>query len=321
VKIGIGLPNTTPGANGRLIVEWARRADPGAFGTVAVLDRLVYDSIEPFVALAAAAAVTERVRLATMIAIGPLRSPAMLAKLAESVRLLAGESRSASESGSPRESDTFGKNDSANENNSAGKDDSAGVTRGASGSCGATGRGPGTRGRFTLGLGIGARRDDYEVAEVDHRTRGARLSEQLALLRTEHAELELLVGGSSGPAFARMARYADGYAHGGGPPRAFASAATRARAAWSDLGRPGQPKLWGQGYFALGDPERGTDYLRDYYAFTGPFAEKIAAGNLTSARAIKDFVRGYAAEGCDELILLPTVSDLDELDRLAEVLG
>jgi hypothetical protein len=36
---------------------------------------------------------------------------------------------------------------------------------------------------------------------------------------------------------------------------------------------------------------------------------------------VKDFVRGYEAEGCDELILLPTVSDLDEVDRLAEVLA
>jgi hypothetical protein len=50
-------------------------------------------------------------------------------------------------------------------------------------------------------------------------------------------------------------------------------------------------------------------------------ADTIAAANLTTARAIKDFVRGYRAEGCDELILFPTVSDVDEVDRLAEVLG
>jgi alkanesulfonate monooxygenase SsuD/methylene tetrahydromethanopterin reductase-like flavin-dependent oxidoreductase (luciferase family) len=275
VKVGIGLPNTTPGTDGALLVEWARRADAGPFATLGVLDRLVYDSIDPFAALAAAAAVTERIRLATMIAIGPLRSPAVLAKQALSVDALSG-------------------------------------------------------GRFTLGLAVGARRDDYEVAGVDHRTRGARLSEQLAYLRGEldgsgvgpqRPPVELLVGGGSGPAFARMARYADGYAHGGGPPRAFGSAATRARAAWRDHERPGEPRLWGQGYFAFGDPERGCDYLRDYYAFTGPFADKIAAGNLTSARAVKDFVRGYEAEGCDELILFPTVPDLDDLDRLAEVLS
>jgi alkanesulfonate monooxygenase SsuD/methylene tetrahydromethanopterin reductase-like flavin-dependent oxidoreductase (luciferase family) len=266
VRIGIGLPTTTPGADGGLLLDWARRADAGPFSSIAVLDRLVYDSVDPFVALGAAAAVTSRARLATMITIGPLRSPAVLAKQASSVNLIAG-------------------------------------------------------GRLTLGLGIGARLDDYAAAGADHRDRGARLSEQLAHLRDLPDELELLVGGASGAALARMARYADGYAHGGGPPRAFASAAARARAAWHDLGRPGEPKLWGQAYFALGDPDRGTAYLRDYYAFTGPFAETIAAANLTSAREIRDLVRGYRAEGCDELVLLPTVSDPAEVDRLAQVLA
>ena len=132
---------------------------------------------------------------------------------------------------------------------------------------------------------------------------------------------ELLVGGNSGAALARMARFADGYAHGGGPPRAFASAATKARAAWTDLGRPGEPALWGQAYFALGDEQAGEAYLLDYYAFTGPFAAKIAAGNLTSPRAIRDFVRAYAEAGCDELVLLPTVADPGQLDRLADVLA
>ena len=69
------------------------------------------------------------------------------------------------------------------------------------------------------------------------------------------------------------------------------------------------------------DPDRGGDYLRDYYAFTGPFAEKIAAGNLTSARAVKDYVRGYEEAGCDELVLFPTVADIDELERLQEALA
>ena len=132
---------------------------------------------------------------------------------------------------------------------------------------------------------------------------------------------ELLVGGMSGVAFARMARYGDGYAHNGGPPRAFASAAAKALAAWSDLGRPGRPALWGQAYFALGDEAAGEAYLLDYYAFTGPFAAKIAAGNLTSPRAIRDFVRAYEEAGCDELVLLPTVADPGQLERLAEVLA
>ena len=90
VRIGIGLPTTVPGATGELLLEWARRADAGPFSSVGVLDRVVYDSYEPFAALAGAAAVTSRVRLATMIAIGPLRSTAMLAKQAASVHGLSG---------------------------------------------------------------------------------------------------------------------------------------------------------------------------------------------------------------------------------------
>src|SRR5437660_11967766 len=76
------------------------------------------------------------------------------------------------------------------------------------------------------------------------------------------------------------------------------------------------------GYFALGDgtAESGAAYLRRYYAFTGPFAEKIAAGNLTSPGAIIDFIRGYEDAGCDEVVRFPTTSCVVQVDRLAEVI-
>src|SRR5919106_4856666 len=90
MNVGIGLPNTIPGAEGRLLVEWAQRADAGPFSTLAVLDRLAYDSIDPFAALAAAAGATERVGLATMIAIGPLRNTVLLVKQAVSGDALSG---------------------------------------------------------------------------------------------------------------------------------------------------------------------------------------------------------------------------------------
>jgi alkanesulfonate monooxygenase SsuD/methylene tetrahydromethanopterin reductase-like flavin-dependent oxidoreductase (luciferase family) len=275
MNVGVGLPTTTPGVTGELLLEWARRADDGPFSSVAVLDRLVYDSFEPFAVLSAAAGATSRVRLATMIAIGPLRSTALLAKQAASVHGLSG-------------------------------------------------------GRLTLGLAVGARVEDYEAAGMEHRGRGRKLGEQLAYIRgavdgdrlgPARDGIELLAGGLSGQAFSRMARYTDGYAHNGGPPRAFAGAAARAEAAWRDLGREGRPRLWGQGYFTLGDAERGEAYLRDYYAFTGGFVERIVAEHLLSVRAIKDFIRGYEEAGCDELVLFSTTPAIEELDRLAEAVG
>ena len=282
MRIGVGLPTSTPPLGARYrgpeLLDWAGRAEAGPFASLGVTDRLVYDCTDPLVALAAAAAVTTRVRLVTMVVIGPVRPAAVLAAQAASLDALSG-------------------------------------------------------GRLTLGVSLGARPDDYDAAGASWRGRGRALSDQLAAMRdiwegttvgprpAASGGPDLLVGGGSGAAFLRAARYAEGYVHGGGPPRAFASAADRARAAWTDAGRPGQPQLWGQSYFSLADPEAGAGYLRHYYAFTGPFAERVAAGLLDSPKAVREQVAGYAEAGCDELVLLPATSDPSELDRLADALA
>ena len=190
-----------------------------------------------------------------------------------------------------------------------------------------------SQGRLTLGLGVGARREDYLASGVDHAKRGDLLTEMLARLRDHWEDTtvgpvpvqpggpDLLVGGAGGRALLRLARLADGYVHGGGPARSFAAAALRVRAAWEDVARPGSPQLWAQAYFGLGNPELGDSYLRDYYAFTGVFAEKVVAANLRTPLDVRDYVRSYEEAGCENLVLLPTVAALDEVDRLAEVVS
>ncbi|MDQ3954297.1 MAG: LLM class flavin-dependent oxidoreductase [Actinomycetota bacterium] len=281
MKVGIGLPSAVPGAPADVLLEWARRADAGSFSSLGVVDRVLYDSYEPMTTLAAAAAITMRIGLVTMVVIGPLRNNSLLAKEAATVDAL-------------------------------------------------------SNGRLTLGVGLGARADDYEGAGVPTSSRGDALTEQLADLRSvwegqkagpmraTGERPRLLVGGTSDLAFLRVAKYADGYVHGGGPPRTFATAAGKARTAWADLGRTGSPSLWAQAYFALGDSDvvaTGRDYMLDYYGFTGPFATRIAEGMLSSSQAVAQFVRGYAEAGCDELVLLPAVADLEQIDRLQEALG
>ena len=274
----MGLPTSVPGAGPRTLVEWARRAEERGFASLGVVDRYVFDTYEPLTALAGAAAVTDRIGLATTIAIAPVRAAAMLAHESATLNAI-------------------------------------------------------SNGRFTLGLSIGARSDDYRAAGVPTRGRGDRLTRQLAHIKdcferdaagpSRKPVPRLLVGGTSDLAFHRMARYADGYVHGGGPPRAFARAASTARAAWVLEGRPGRPELWGQGYFALGENARAgaRAYMRDYYAFTGPFAERIAAGLLETPQDVAAFARGYAEAGCDELMLMPADASLAQIDRLAEVLS
>jgi len=278
MQIGVGLPAGIPGVEGDAVVDWARRADEGPFASLAAVDRLAYDCYEPLIALAAAAAVTRRLLLATTILIAPLRNTALLAKQLASLDRLSG-------------------------------------------------------GRLVVGVGLGARLDDYEVAAVAHGSRGRRLADQLVELpeffergalglRTEcHDPPRMLTGGMSGPALARMARHTDGYIHGGGPPRVFRRAAEEARAAWIDAGRPGAPELWGQAYFAFGDTGPGADYVRDYYSFTGAFADKVAAGLLTTPRQAVELIRGYAEAGCDHLVMLPAVADVKQLKQLGEIVA
>ena len=281
MNVGVGLPTSVDGITPAALVEWARRADAGPFASLGVVDRMRYRCYEPMTSLAFAASVTERIGLVTMVVIGPLRNAAVLAKEAATISSISGD-------------------------------------------------------RFTLGLAIGARGEDYDALGIPAQGRGDRLEDQLWDMRSiweqPHTEEllpaathpRLVVGGTSDVNFLRAARFADGYVHGGGPPRTFERAASRTRTAWAELGRLGEPRLWAQGYFALGDEDeiaRAHEYMLDYYAFTGPFAERIAEGLLTTPQAIAQFVRGYAEAGCEELVLLPALSDLEQLDRLADVLS
>jgi alkanesulfonate monooxygenase SsuD/methylene tetrahydromethanopterin reductase-like flavin-dependent oxidoreductase (luciferase family) len=280
MQVGIGLPNTLTGADGDLTLSWAERAEDGPYASLGVFDRLVYDSLDPMSTLGVCAGATDEIRLVTSIVAGPIRNTAVLGKKAATLDVLSG-------------------------------------------------------GRLTLGLALGARRDDYEAANTEFRGRGGRFTKQLDELRevwgneeigpdpVQEGGPELLVGGYSDPSYKRVGRYADGYIHGGGPPSVFAREAGRATAAWNETGRPGEPTLWGHGYFALGDEaaaEAGREYLLDYYAFTGPFAERVADGLLTTPQEVVQFVRGYEQEGCDELLLFPTVASMEQYELLESVI-
>src|SRR2546428_12812110 len=82
MNIGVGLPTSTSGISGQLLVDWAKRADAGPFSSLGVVDRVAYQNYEPFTALGAAAAVTRRGRLAPKVVVAPLRNTAPLAKQA-----------------------------------------------------------------------------------------------------------------------------------------------------------------------------------------------------------------------------------------------
>jgi alkanesulfonate monooxygenase SsuD/methylene tetrahydromethanopterin reductase-like flavin-dependent oxidoreductase (luciferase family) len=280
MDVGIGLPNAVPGTTGGQLTEWARRADSRAFSTLGTIDRIAYDNYEPLVALAAAAAVTERIGLCTSVLLAPLReNEAELAKQALSVHALSG-------------------------------------------------------GRLTLGIGLGGRDDDYEVSGIETEGRGKRLDEMLERMQELWAgdlvgpslagTPPVVIGGSVDASFARAARFGEGWIAGGSPPDQYAEMAEKARTAWAEAGRDGEPRLMGLAYFALGDnAERDAEnYLTDYYAWLGEeVAGYIANSAAKDAETVRQYVSAFTEAGCGELIFCPSSSDPEQVDLLADALG
>jgi alkanesulfonate monooxygenase SsuD/methylene tetrahydromethanopterin reductase-like flavin-dependent oxidoreductase (luciferase family) len=189
-------------------------------------------------------------------------------------------------------------------------------------------------GRLTLGLGIGGREDDYEVAGVEMRDRGATLDAMVERIKElwEGEQMgpptptapTLLIGGGVDASFARAARFADGWVAGGVPPEAFAEMATKVRDEWSRAGREGEPQLGALAYFSLGDQAEAnaSAYLTDYYAFLGEeVAGYIAGSAAKDAETVQGYLAAFEAVGCTELILFPSASDPAQVDLLADAAG
>ena len=59
--------------------------------------------------------------------------------------------------------------------------------------------------------------------------------------------------------------------------------------------------------------------MRAYYAFRGPSARTMEIPIPSTAHAIKEAIKAYEEIGMDELLLRPELADLDQLDRLADL--
>jgi len=189
-------------------------------------------------------------------------------------------------------------------------------------------------GRFTLGIGLGARDDDYHVSGVDLSGRGNRLDAMLERITQvwEGDEIGpavggapgLVVGGHADASFARAARFGQGWIAGGAPPDQYAGAAVKAREAWKQAGCEGEPRLLGLAYFSLGEraEEDARENLADYYAFLGEQGAAFVAGSAAkSPEEIRDRLAAFEEAGCGELIMFPSSSDPAQVDLLADAAG
>jgi hypothetical protein len=92
------------------------------------------------------------------------------------------------------------------------------------------------------------------------------------------------------------------------------------RAAWKEAGREGDPYLVAIAYVALADIEGGKASVYDYYTAHGAgIAGFITSAVSGGADAVRTTVKAFEEIGADELILNPTSDDLDEIQRVAEL--
>lgn len=199
-------------------------------------------------------------------------------------------------------------------------------------------------GRFSLGVGVGIRRDDYLATGQAFERRGDRLDEQLPILRRiwdgapldatvgpigvpMHGPIgrpELLIGGYVPAVARRVAAHGDGFmAPGGGEPERMLELWRSIEAAWASAGRSGRPRWVGSSYVALGPgaDAQAAAYIRATYAFDPALADRRLAGIPTTPAAVAEMIARQAAMGVQEFVFRPCVADPHLLDRLAEVIG
>jgi alkanesulfonate monooxygenase SsuD/methylene tetrahydromethanopterin reductase-like flavin-dependent oxidoreductase (luciferase family) len=80
IEIGVVLPHGMPDIDRETLLDWARMADDGGLSSVGISERFAYPSLEPMMTLAAAAAVTTRVRLVSVVVVPGIRPAPVFAK-------------------------------------------------------------------------------------------------------------------------------------------------------------------------------------------------------------------------------------------------
>jgi alkanesulfonate monooxygenase SsuD/methylene tetrahydromethanopterin reductase-like flavin-dependent oxidoreductase (luciferase family) len=287
VEVGIGYPGMCPDVGADILIPWARRAESAGFSSLSSGERVVYSNPDLMVTMATVGAVTNRIRLMTTVCLMTLHGPSVIAKQAATLDVM-------------------------------------------------------TEGRFVLGVGAGPREDDFEACGIPFDGRGERLAESLMRVRdywsAEDTALETWVGprpltpggpriliGPGSEAAARRVVLADGIVTFGldPDPTGHVYMYTKASDAWSASGLPGRPYFAGGAWFAMGPraEEKALEYLHDYYGFMGDPAVREMLSNITliDESNIKETLERFEQAGLDEFFFSPLIAELDQVDRLAEL--
>jgi probable F420-dependent oxidoreductase len=270
MQIGLCLPHYGRVIEPDRLLQVVQRAEARGLDALWVTDHVIVptdvhiiyrtEMLDPLAMLPWLAGVTERIALGTSVLILPYRSPLPAAKLLASVDVLSG-------------------------------------------------------GRLIFGAGVGWMEGEFAALGVPFRERGRRTDEALELIRAVWAQPEpaletrghhlrdvvaspmpiqkprppIWIGGGSAAAFARVARYGDGWHATAADPDTFRQGAEHVGRAWATAGRAGAPVLSLRVPFWLDElhrPAADMSFLRGRHAVHG------------SVRDVVEMLRAYARLGC-----------------------
>ena len=193
-----------------------------------------------------------------------------------------------------------------------------------------------SHGRFILGIGAGAREDDFTVTQTDFHARGKRLDEMLEVMHRAWRGDEIqgtaqrvtpnpvnghsvptVFGGQAEAEVRRVVKYGVGYTLGGGTPEALAGMMQRVNKAWDEAGREGKPRFWALGYFAFRE-EVAAEAEANLTGYYGEFGPRIWARAVKTVADAKARVKMFEDVGCDEYMLFMTAPSVEQAERLAE---
>lgn len=291
MKVGVALPSMVAGLDRATLLGWMRAIDAGPFSVLGVGERIAYPNQEAMATLAAAAAVTETVGIMATVSVLPMHAAVHVAKQAATIDVL-------------------------------------------------------SAGRFTLGVGIGGRDQDYRALDASFARRLQRLDDQVVTLRrvwrgespgsdlppigpapVQAGGPRVLAASMGHKSMARSALWSDGLAgfDMSADPETIGVSASAYVAAWRDAGRTGSPFVQSSAWFGLGADaaESVPAYAFDYLSVFGEDVARMLAGmqRLTSGAAVRAALRAIADQGIDEFVMAATNADIDEVNRLSDVVA
>lgn len=292
MQIGLCFPYYSKAEPTRdVMLSWFRRLDAGPFSSITCGERIVGPCVEMSATLAAAAAVTERIRIIPTLYVLPMHSAWWVAKHAATLDVLSGGRVTISVGVGGREHDFRCME----------------------------------RPRTRL-----LSRMEEQVRTIRRAWAGEPPfdgTEPVGPRPVQPGGPPIIAGVMAPQSIRRAARWADGVFSwsGNGERDELAPQLDQVRAAWADAGRDRPPRHLAGFWYSLA-PDAGRrlrQYVYDYVILGGDAFARGMADQMT--RSTPDAVRAaldtYEELGVDECLLNPVTRDLAEIDNLLEVLA